>query len=216
MVTFTSCKVRSVRLVVLLVGLLTIGGCVVSNGPTIAPTKAEDVGATLEYWSRNGDNPKAELFRFVRRAGTEYQLQLTDRGNPDHPGSPFANGLTFMRISNRGGVPVYLIQFDIARFELDPDITPVELGYNYLSYIVSIDSDGIGTVGTIPCDTKEIVDRANADGVKIVCERSVLGILDFRNLPNADLAPTFLTGLLDEGLIQWEDETGIGALDWIE
>jgi hypothetical protein len=196
--------------------VLAVSGCFASNTPTIATSEAEDVGATLQYWSRNHDDPKSGLIRLVRLDGTEYQLQLVDPYDPVEV-SPFANGLSVRRLGSRNADPVYLVQFDLEQFDLDTDFTPQEMGFRYFSYLVSVNADGVGSVGSFRCDTPAVVERAAEAGIRIGCMDFVDTIIaDLGSPQEAGLAAGFLAELQREDLIDWEDKSGVGVLDWIQ
>jgi hypothetical protein len=201
--------------IVLLSAALMLGGCFASNTPAISASAAEDVGQTLQYWSRSGSNPKADRLRFVRLDDREYQLQLV---RPDQrTADPFANGIFIRRLGARNSDAIYLIQFDLEHFDLDPDINPEAFGFRYLSYPVSIDGEGVGTVGTVSCDDQSAIDRAAAVGIEVGCRDLVDVIVpDLGTVQKDGLVAELLFDLQNEGLVTWEDETGTGVLDWIE
>lgn len=196
--------------------VLALSGCFASNTPTIAASEAEDVGATLQYWSRNHDDPKSGLIRMVRLEGKEYQLQLVDPDDPVEV-SPFANGLSIRRLGSRNADTVYLVQFDLEHFDLDPDFTPQEMGFRYFSYLVSVNADGVGSVGSFPCDKSAVVERAADVGIRIGCIDFVDTMIADLGSPQEDgLVANLLADLQTEDLIEWEDRTGVGVLDWIQ
>lgn len=119
---------------------IALTGCFASNTPTISRSEAEDVGRTLQYWMWNDEELRSDLLQFVRQDGKEYQLQLG--GIDQAPLDPFANGIYIRQFGTRNAGPIYLVQFDLEHFDLDPDIKPEYYGFRYFSYLVAIDAGG--------------------------------------------------------------------------
>lgn len=198
--------------------LIVVGlsGCFGSDVPIITSGTAQNVGQTFEYWSRVRQDPKAEKLRFVRQSGNYYQLQLLDGDNAGAGGQPFANGILFRRIATRKGQAVYLVQFDLARFELDPDFSPQEIGYRYFAYLLSVSPQQIGSVGTFNCERSSVLRLARDAGLSIACRHDDV-TYPFLGGELSDKAITsFLLALMKDGDIEWEDDTGRGVLDWVE
>jgi hypothetical protein len=184
-----------------------LGGCFAADVPAITEQTAEGVGARLEYRVYSSD-PEAggsnEVITLVRRDGVEYQLQLSDE---DIGTDPFANGLFLRRLGSRGAAPVYLVQFDIQLFELDPDITPDEVGFKFMFYPVAIGRDGTGIAGTIRCDDETVLAKARTHGVEIGCVRLFADPTSrILNRPTEPELWRFLVDLLESDAFEWEDD----------
>lgn len=193
---------------------VALSGCLASNSPTITPASAEDVGEVLEYWSRLGDNPKNDRFRFVRPSGSEYQLYVVNRENPEDMTGPLADGVLIRRFGKREADDVFLIQFDLDRIGTDGDGRGLGLGFQFVSYLLAIDSQGVGSVGTYACNDKEVSKRNESLGLAEVCTE--LGDLTVPFITSEFTEASiwsFLSDLQNAGLINWEDQTGVGVLD---
>lgn len=196
---------------------LSLAGCFASNSPTILRSSAEDVGKTIQYRTWDGQGGKGDAIRLVRRSGTEYQMQLVDREDPDGSGSPFANGISIRQLGLRGQAKVYLVQFDLARFDLDPDVSPDAQGFRYFSYAVAIDEAGSGIVSVFDCSRSEVLKRGRDAGLDIRCEDAGGATIPFvANQASEQAMWSFITTLFRDGLLEWEDKTKQGVLDWIE
>lgn len=189
-------------------------GCFTSDVPAITAQTAEDVGSTLEYWLDDGQEESRQRMTkigFVRQKDTGYQLQLS---GPDNLPEPFANGLYLRRLGSRDGSPVFLVQFDLARFELDPDVSPEQMGFGFMFYPVSIDDEKLGRVGMVNCDDKAVVAAGQTYGVELSCvEYGWDPIPHINNRPDEAQIWAFLQELLQAGLFEWEDTRKQGALD---
>jgi hypothetical protein len=202
-----------VRWATVLALTLSLAGCFASNSPTISKSSAEDVGKMIQYrtWG-SGD-----VIRLVRRSGAEYQLQLVDRENPNGSGTPFANGVSIRQLGRRGNAKMYLVQFDLARFDLDPDIRPASQGFSYFSYVVAIDRAGKGIVAVFDCDREEVLVRGRDSGLDIRCKDLPDQTIPFvANRASDQTIRSFVKTLLRDGFMKWEDETKQGVLDWVE
>jgi hypothetical protein len=163
------------------------------------------------YEGEEEDRQKVSKIRFVRQKDTGYQLQLLD---PDNPPEPFANGLYLRRLGSRDGSPVFLVQFDLARYELDQDVSPEQMGYNFMFYPVSIDDEKLGRVGMVNCDDEAVVATGQTYGVELSCaEYGGDPIPRISNRPDEAQIWAFLQDLLHAGLFEWEDTRKQGALD---
>ena len=186
---------------------ISLAGCLGSNTPAISTKSAEDVGQRLQYSEFQG----VDTFRLEKRSGVDYQFQALT-GNPDEPVHPFANGIYVRKLGFRADAPVYLVQFDLARFEINPRISPQSEGFSYFIYPVAIDGEGHGIVGIFACDRQDILDRARRVGLKIDCvDKGGVPIPFVSNRADESALWTFLSGLLADGLFEWEDETGKNA-----
>lgn len=202
--------------VLALIALLTLTGCFASDSPVITTSSAQNVGDVLEYWMRADGNPKSDKIRLVRKSGKSYQMQILDPGNAEEPVRPFANGLMLRRLGTRGNAIIYLVQFDLARFELNPNINEQSQGFRYFSYLVSINRQGIGSVGTFTCNRAKVLQHAADLGLKVSCMQKDVSFPYLGGRFSERTALSFLSGLLQDGLIDWDDKTGVGVLDWID
>lgn len=192
-----------------------LAGCIASDVPAITARSAENVGGSIQYFTyatENGARVADDIIRLTRRTGNAYQMQI---GQTDTPGfMRFANGLYVRQLGSRGASPVYLVQFDLAKFGLDADISPEAYGFRYLVYPVAIDADGFGTVGRIDCANRKAAAMAGQYGITLACVD-----LDAWAIPRAGESATpeslwaFLTQALREDAFTWEDVTGVSVLD---
>lgn len=200
--------------------LFLLAGCLFSDVPAITEETAEDVGANFQYWvyskrhvDDDGQREERDLIRFSRRSGKEYQLGLSNAaalGDTD----PFANGMFIRKLGDRKGVPVYIVQFDFGRFELDPDFTPDEMGAQYAFYAVAVDSKGFGTAALIPCEDDGVISLSREHGIVVNCTReSEGGVPYIGEGPESAQIWEFLEALLRNDLFQWEDTLDEGFAD---
>lgn len=193
-----------------------LSGCFTSDVPAITAQTAEDVGSPFEYWMYEGEEEsrqKRTRIRFVRQADTNYQMQLPDADNLPEP---FANGLYLRRLGSRDGSPVFLVQFDLARWELDPDVSPEQMGYGFMFYPISIDDEELGRVGMINCADDAVLAASQTYGVELSCaDYGGDPIPHISNRPDEAQIWAFLQKLLQSGLFEWEDTRKRGALDFI-
>lgn len=204
------------RAVLAVIAMLALTGCFASDSPVITASSAQNVGDVLEYWMRADGNPKSVNLRLVRKSGKSYQMQILDLGNSEEPVRPFANGLMLRRLGTRGTATIYLVQFDLERFELNPNIDAQSQGFRYFSYLVSINRQGIGSVGQFTCNRAKVLQHAADLGLKVSCRQKDVSFPYLGGRLSERSALSFLSGLLQDGLIDWDDETGVGVLDWID
>lgn len=209
-------------IVVLLVPVF-LQGCFASDVPAITASSAEDVGPQLQYWIYSGNQlgddglrSKTDMARFVRQAGVDYQLQLVS-ANDMNAALPYANGMYLRRLGMRSETSIFLVQFDLARFELIPGMTPDKMGFGFMFYPVAVDAQQYGTVGTVACDDEAVLAIAEKRGVNLNCMKFDGAMLPrVANRPSEVQLWAFFQDIMHDGLLQWEDTNGIGALDWIE
>lgn len=191
-------------------------GCFTSDVPAITAQTAEDVGSPFEYWVYEGEQEsrqKTTKITFVRQNDAGYQLQVPGK---DHLPEPFANGLYLRRLGSRDGFPVFVVQFDLARWKLNPSASPEQMGYRFMFYPVSIDHERNGRIGLVNCDDEAVLTAGQTYGVELGCRKYEGELIShINNRPDETQIWAFLQELLQSGLFEWEDIRKRGALDFI-
>jgi hypothetical protein len=196
--------------------LIVLSGCFGSDVPVITTNTAQNIGGSLDYWSRLAEDPKAEKFRFARGNGNYYHLQLLDPENADESVKQSPDIVLLRRIGKRGSSVMYIVQFDFGRRKVE-GLSPEVLGYRYLTYLLSINPRGIGSVGTFKCNAASIHQHAKQANLNVSCLRNELtedtAFPYLGGRPSPEVIQDFLLALIRDGAIEWEDDTGVGVLD---